>query len=216
MPFRKHTPESLRPAQKQCFTCKETKPASAFPIDRRNRDGLTGICRPCAASAAKASRELRAALPKPLKTEKTCTRCHVTKTISEFYKNRLKRDSYSCYCRECHCLQSKAYLERKRQSSPDGLKKHLRRAQLRCMFGITPEDYDAMIASQKNLCAICGQPETAKCNGVIKALSVDHCHSTGKVRELLCNRCNVGIGRLGDSIELLEAAAAYLRRHASG
>lgn len=78
-------------------------------------------------------------------------------------------------------------------------------------YGINVDTYNSMFLSQKGVCAICGQPETKLVRDKISALAVDHCHSTGKVRGLLCVRCNMGIGHFKDSLEVLEAAYHYLR-----
>lgn len=59
---------------------------------------------------------------------------------------------------------------------------------------------------QGGLCAVCGK--SCEVNAV---LSVDHCHTTGKIRGLLCNKCNTGIGLLGDNIEGVQAALDYLK-----
>lgn len=69
-----------------------------------------------------------------------------------------------------------------------------------------------MLASQDGVCAICERPEKVidPRNGRIKALAVDHDHGTGDIRGLLCQNCNKGLGNLGDSVEILMAAAAYL------
>jgi hypothetical protein len=82
-------------------------------------------------------------------------------------------------------------------------------------YGITQNDYIKMLLEQKGVCAICGLPETTldKRSGQIKLLSVDHCHTTGKVRGLLCNHCNHGIGKFRDSIDNLQAAIKYLERN---
>ncbi len=76
--------------------------------------------------------------------------------------------------------------------------------------------HDILIALQGNACAICGLPETRKTPaGKPHRLAVDHCHATGKIRELLCSRCNTSVlGVVNDSAKTLRAAAAYLRRHA--
>lgn len=73
-------------------------------------------------------------------------------------------------------------------------------------YGITMEEFQQMVEAQNGLCAICAQPPKGK-----HYLSVDHSHATGKVRGLLCDNCNKGIGNLQDSPEVLEKAAAYLR-----
>ncbi len=76
-------------------------------------------------------------------------------------------------------------------------------------YGIIPEDYDRMFLEQGGVCLICKEPPS----GRVIRLAVDHNHETGQVRGLLCVDCNNGIGRLGDSIELLESAIEYLSNY---
>jgi len=76
------------------------------------------------------------------------------------------------------------------------------------------QDYEALVATQENLCAACGKPEwTRSRNGRVRRLCLDHDHKTGNVRGLLCNPCNSALGYVDDSPELLEKLAAYLRQH---
>lgn len=82
---------------------------------------------------------------------------------------------------------------------------------LRTKYGIGIADYERMLASQDGGCATCGAPEAAERLG---RLAVDHCHTTGAVRGLLCSRCNVSIGQARDSADLLRSMAAYLDRSA--
>ena len=78
-------------------------------------------------------------------------------------------------------------------------------------YGVSLEDYARMLNEQGGVCAICGQPETAKDRiGNPKDLGVDHDHATGKVRGLLCARCNTALGLLGDNAMLASQAAQYL------
>ncbi len=77
-------------------------------------------------------------------------------------------------------------------------------------YGITGEDYTRMHKQQGGLCAICKKPETMSRSD---RLSVDHCHTTGKVRGLLCANCNNGLGRFKDDPAALNAAARYIRKH---
>lgn len=77
-------------------------------------------------------------------------------------------------------------------------------------YGITIDDYEEMHVKQGGVCAICGQPETVKINGYSYNLSVDHCHDTGKVRGLLCSKCNLSLGGFNDAIDLLTKAINYL------
>lgn len=90
-------------------------------------------------------------------------------------------------------------------------------------YGITLTEYAQMFANQGGVCAICGKPETHKIPGrkrsdgesrPIRDLSVDHCHKTGAVRELLCNACNHVLGAAKDDPEILRKAADYIERHA--
>jgi len=77
-------------------------------------------------------------------------------------------------------------------------------------YAMTPADFDAMLAAQGGGCAICGSPLPG---GHYKSLLVDHSHSTGKVRGLLCDSCNMGLGCFKDERSLLRLAADYLDSH---
>lgn len=81
---------------------------------------------------------------------------------------------------------------------------------LLCTFGIGIEEYEALLQEQKNVCAICSQPESSKWRGKVRYLSVDHCHKTGKIRGLLCSGCNTAIGLLKDSTNVIARAYLYL------
>lgn len=72
-------------------------------------------------------------------------------------------------------------------------------AMKKSLYGITREEYDAMVARQEGKCLVC-----------LQELYIDHDHATGKIRGLLCNRCNAGLGFLGDDVERVRAAARYL------
>ncbi len=75
-------------------------------------------------------------------------------------------------------------------------------------YGISLAEYEQLLADQDGCCGICARH--AELFG--KPLSVDHDHATGRVRGLLCDDCNLGLGKFRDRIDLLEAAIAYLRR----
>ena len=74
----------------------------------------------------------------------------------------------------------------------------------------SPEKFDELLNKQGAVCAICKFPETKVKNGNVVALAIDHCHITGKVRGLLCNRCNTGLGLFKDNPLILETAIRYL------
>lgn len=85
--------------------------------------------------------------------------------------------------------------------------KRQRKSRLKVHYDMTEQDYEDMLLGQDGACKICG---TTKPTGRWKVFAVDHCHATGKVRGLLCNECNRGIGLLGDNPDLLLKAALYL------
>lgn len=78
------------------------------------------------------------------------------------------------------------------------------------LYGITRDEYRKLWLSQGGVCAICVQPERTARN---RLLTIDHDHATGQVRGLLCSQCNRAIGLLGDSPEVIEAAARYLKEN---
>jgi hypothetical protein len=87
-----------------------------------------------------------------------------------------------------------------------------RNQQLRAQYGMSLEDYERMLQEQSGRCAIC--PSEVGAKG--KSLAVDHCHETGRVRGLLCARCNVGIGMFQDDVSRLRNAIEYLNTPAKG
>lgn len=84
--------------------------------------------------------------------------------------------------------------------------KSCRNTQFKRKYGITLEQYEAMLKDQENACLICGR----KNNDDNRRLYVDHCHKTKKVRGLLCYRCNTGIGLFNDDSNLVAKAVYYL------
>jgi hypothetical protein len=76
-------------------------------------------------------------------------------------------------------------------------------------FGMSLEDYEKLFNEQNGRCAICG---TTKLTGDSRALSVDHNHTTGKIRGLLCSRCNRGLGYFKDNVMSLLSAIRYLMK----
>lgn len=80
-----------------------------------------------------------------------------------------------------------------------------RHDQLKVNYGIGLDEYNKMLAGQGGACAICSEPQT-------ETLCVDHCHSTGKIRGLLCRKCNTGLGCYKDNADLMRLAIRYLGR----
>jgi hypothetical protein len=80
-------------------------------------------------------------------------------------------------------------------------------------YGISLETYNEMLQEQGNVCAICGKPEQVVARGRVKALAVDHDHTTGEIRGLLCQACNKALGLLQDDVSLFEKSIQYLERN---
>lgn len=127
---------------------------------------------------------------------KYCPTCNTDKDESLFGSNKYQKCKLNTECRECAKERSKQY----RKSNPDKFKD----SKLKSTYGISLKDYNRMLEEQKGVCAICYKPQ------VDKALAVDHCHKSGKVRGLLCSLCNTSLGKMGDSPDRLRRAAAYL------
>ena len=109
--------------------------------------------------------------------------------------------------------QSKEYkrefMREYRKKNPEKMKA----IDLKKRFGITLEYYYEMLNKQNHVCAICKRPENAVDHrtGLPRALAVDHCHISGKIRGLLCTQCNRGLGKFNDNTEYLESAVEYLK-----
>ncbi len=121
----------------------------------------------------------------PALTEKPCRRCNVVKPMADFHNEPRNRDGRASHCKSCY---------EKQQFVP----------RLSRKYGITEDEYKALVVKHDGKCGMCS--ETAK-------LVVDHCHKSGKVRALLCDRCNRLLGVADDRIELLQAAIAFLGVH---
>lgn len=91
----------------------------------------------------------------------------------------------------------------------------VRATQIKLKFGLSWDEYINMYAQQHGCCAICKTPLElyGSVKDKYKVANVDHCHNSGKVRGLLCNKCNVGIGALMDSPTVLRNAAEYLEKY---
>ena len=94
--------------------------------------------------------------------------------------------------------------------NPEKKKRINKNSKLKCLYGISIDEYEEMLSLQNGKCAICGNV----CR-IRKSLSVDHCHKTKVVRGLLCHACNTTIGQMKESPELLRKAADYVEKFKS-
>lgn len=132
-------------------------------------------------------------------SSKVCKTCKKNKSISEYYRAERTRDGRRGSCRYC---DMDARRKRLAKADPD----QRRSVVLKNKYGITLEDYEKMSKNQGGRCHICKTDDYGK-KGL---LVVDHCHSTGSVRGLLCYSCNIALGLFKDNISVLRDAITYL------
>lgn len=135
-------------------------------------------------------------MPSAINGEKLCPKCGVTlpANTENFYKSQNASDGLMGYCKSC----AKAHA-----------KKHAKEnfGWMRQKYGISASDYYEMLDLQNGGCAICKTPPR---DG--RRLDIDHCHDTGVIRGLLCNRCNQALGLLSSDVSRLVTAIEYLSK----
>lgn len=136
--------------------------------------------------------------------ERACKSCGQVKPLQEYAPSSTNRAGRQVSCRPCR----KAYLAQQHQRRKNtDQQRHSRRwrdAYLRRTYGLSIDQYDALATAQGGRCATCGRPAD---------LVVDHCHDSGRRRELICNDCNLALGHVRDDPAVLLALVAYLERH---
>lgn len=149
---------------------------------------------------------------------KRCSKCKQELDPSLFHNSKKSSDGKTSACRECRLAYRRQPEIRKkeragytawRNADKERAKRLDFRNNLRVHFGLTVEQYTAMVEAQNGVCAICGKPESHPRK---KNLAVDHCHTTGKIRGLLCNSCNTGIGLLKEDERLFLRTIEYLKQ----
>jgi hypothetical protein len=150
----------------------------------------------------------------------TCTLCFVPQPRSAFRPDLKKKNGLRSNCKECGRGYARKWQKVTRQharwKSENPAKWNA--VQFRHMlkrYGITVDDYYAILDRQEGRCAICRTDTPKMRKGCRQAFVIDHDHATGQVRGLLCMNCNSGIGNLSDSIERVASALEYLRHWSS-
>lgn len=150
---------------------------------------------------------------------KQCRDCGCIKSKEEFIKNKLFSDGIDTLCLVCNRVRVKKWrtvnpekrkAQEKRESDPN--KEYNRRKHLKNVYGISLEDYDLLYLKQDGCCAICGIHQSS----IKQRFHLDHCHTTGKIRGLLCQHCNHLLGRARDTRRILQSAIDYLDKTETG
>ncbi len=146
---------------------------------------------------------------------KQCITCKEFKDIAQYHHDKSRKDGRSNRCKKCRCKYGEVVTKQCRAcGDPITLTGTNNKGQVYCgrmcqslylKYGINEYKYEDILISQDYKCAIC-QTEINS-----KNTSIDHCHSTGHVRGILCTACNTGIGLMRDNVKILQSAIHYLQ-----
>jgi len=134
---------------------------------------------------------------------KECKKCLATLPLDDFPKDKSGVQGRYYICRPCNNKHRAETRKAKLKADPD----HYKNLKLKERYGISSEDRASLLAEQDNKCKICLIPEARSKRGI---LCVDHCHTTGEVRGLLCDLCNKALGHFRDNPALLKTGIAYI------
>lgn len=146
---------------------------------------------------------------------KSCTKCKNYRPKEQFANDKSRRDGKHPHCRQCvkkydsqrwatDEFREKRYkYQAEKWSSSEKYRTSRRNQRMKLRYGVVPAQRDAMFDAQSGRCAICKRASK-------KSLQVDHCHSTGVFRGLLCGPCNMAIGLMQDDPSRLLSAAEYV------
>jgi hypothetical protein len=140
--------------------------------------------------------------------EKVCTTCNLPKALDDFHRNCQRADGHLSRCKSCvkeyrnlHPLDNTKVYKSMVVKDPQ----YNRKRNLKKLYNITLEEFDEMLKSQDGVCKVCKRPQLGKGD-----FHVDHDHETGKIRGLLCHKCNVALGMVQDDIQILKKLINYL------
>lgn len=151
---------------------------------------------------------------------KKCATCKELKTLDRFNNAKRYKDGLYFRCKDCCRKQQnsnyaknpeKYRLKAKlwRDSNKDKHRSALRRCELKRKYKITPEIYARLLSDQNGVCAICSKAQ----DSFQKVFAVDHSHSTGRIRGLLCSRCNTSLGLIRENHSVALKMAEYIIKH---
>lgn len=167
---------------KTCSKCKNTISVQEFSPDKKTKDGFYAWCKPCNRVYQRSKR-----YEPDFVGSKTCTACKLKKPKVEFRIKRICKDGLGSECKDCGSFR-----------------------EIKKKYGLSKSKWLSIYKDQNCLCAICLQHGSTNKRQPYRPLVVDHCHKTGRIRGLICDNCNRGIGYLQDDVSTLARAINYL------
>ncbi len=176
---------------KRCNTCEEVLSLALFhkkKLTRAMKYPYRSSCRLCEIETKRKVRENNL-----VRICRFCKKEGTGLNGKKMFMSNKDSNKLKSVCLECSELEEQRIVDQRR------------RYELDKNYGMSLDDYNEMYEDQDGRCMICDRPEREN-----KLLAVDHCHTTGNVRGLLCQNCNLGIGLLEDNIKFLKGAIKYL------
>lgn len=136
---------------------------------------------------------------------KVCSKCKRKLPPAEFYKDKRTKSGLTCWCQQCSLFRSRSYGDENRDKVAAVRRRTARRRLLKSVYGISEAQYESLLLVCGGVCEACGKPDEYG-----NKLCVDHCHKTDAIRGILCRKCNVALGLVGDDQETLKRMIAYL------
>lgn len=201
---------------KTCSSCKVSQSVDLFSKCTRNIDGLQYRCKDCSKKATIASKAKRVLVEPNHEKQVKQVWYQKNKELSKARAKKYRLD-HPEWAKKMDSPEYKSEMSKTwRLRNPEKAKALASRQSKFRRFklhGITIETYNELKAKQDSRCAICGVVPNDNYGGHHDGFHIDHDHVSGRVRGLLCKHCNVGIGMLKDSEEILQSAILYLRCH---
>jgi Recombination endonuclease VII len=182
--------------KKICSNCKIEKSINEFYNQKGRKYGKESRCIKCKLITKETHEQnnMRKIIDQKIE-QRSCRICNTIKNISEFHKSKAGFAGRVAICKPC----LKPITHKKAVKRKDVIRNY----ELKKAYGITQNDYNEMLIAQKGVCKICSIQKE-------ETLHVDHNHTTGKIRGLLCNRCNMSLGMVKEDIIILNNMISYL------
>lgn len=197
--------DRVYPRKKKCSVCKKYKSYSEYyPYSGRSKDGYRSSCKECGVKENRRWQEKNKLADPVFIAERLCIRCEKILPREAFGFSKSSKYHLKTICRKC-TTKDHAIWMRKTTSKPKSREYRLKR-----VYGITQVDFETMLIRQNKLCANCAEVLENKSMG--KSICIDHNHTTGRVRGILCHKCNSmsgAIERPGFLKEVMQYFAKY-------